>query len=202
MKNYICINDQKISLSEEQVQQIRDSFSLPGMKLAEVPVGDTCKIGGHEMIVLDHFDGATMLLRKDLLRKSQEFGPSNNYNGSYVDDICKDFEKEIAAIVGEANLLLHEVDLTADDGLKDYGTIQRYASILTADQARRYVDILDKYKLDTWWWLATAWSTPTHDDATLVKCVSPSGLINNDACFNRIGVRPFCILKSDIFVSC
>lgn len=201
MNNYICINDQKISLSEEQVQQIRGSFGLPEMKLADVPVGVTSKIGDHEMIVLAQINGATLLLRKDPLRESQEFGTDNNYNGSYVDDICNEFAAEIAAIVGQDNIILHDVDLTADDGLKDYGVIQRYASLLTTDQARRYVELLDKYKLDVSFWLATAWSTPKHGDKSWVKCVSPSGCIYYDFYYYDFAVRPFCILKSDIFVS-
>ncbi len=201
MNNYICINNQKINLSEDQVQQIRGSFDLPGDQLADVPAAGIAKIGNHEMIVLEHIGGATLLLRKDPLRESQEFGTNNNYNGSYVDAICQEFAKEIAAIVGDDNLLLHDVDLTADDGLKDYGVIQRYASILTAPQARQYVEILDKYKLDVPFWLATAWSTPTHDDKSLVNCVWPSVGVNLSNCSDDRAVRPFCILKSNIFVS-
>lgn len=205
MSNYICINNQKIGLSEDQVQQIRGSFGLPLVKLENVPVRETCKVGDHEMIVLDRVNGATLLLRKDLLRDAEEFGTNNNYDGSYVDEICNEFAKEIAAIVGEDNILLHDVDLTADDGLKDYGIIRRKASLLTAEAARRYVDILDKYKLDAWWWLATPYSTPKHGNSSWIKCVSPSGNFYNRFCGDRDGggggVRPFCIIKSNIFVS-
>ena len=172
----------------------------PG-KLSDVPVGELVTIGGHQMIVLEQTGSETMLLRKDLLRDKQEFGTTNNYDGSYVDAICQEFAKELASVVGEDNVILHDVDLTSDDGLKDFGTIQRYASLLTAEQARRYVQFLDKYKLDTWWWLATPCSTPTHSDSSWVKCVSPSGIIINYFYNFDCGVRPFCILKSNIFVS-
>ena len=201
MNNYICINNQKIGLSEDQVQQIRGSFGLPLVKLEDVPVGETCKVGNHEMIVLDRVDGASLLLRKELLRDAEEFGTNNNYDGSFADEICNEFAKEIAEIVGEDNILLHDVDLTADDGLKDYGIIRRKASLLTAEPARRYVDILDKYKLDAWWWLATPYSTPKHGNSSWIKCVSPAGNVCNCSYFNVSGVRPFCILKSNIFVS-
>ena len=153
------------------------------------------------MIVLEHTGDTTLLLLKGLLKDDQEFGENSNYNGSYVDAICQEFAKEIATIVGESNIVLHDVDLTSDDGLKDYGTIQRHASLLTTDQARRYVQILDKHKLDAWWWLATPWSTPAHGTTSLVKCVSPSGNFRNRFYNVGGGVRPFCILKSDFFVS-
>ena len=201
MKNYICIQSQKIELTEEQVNEIKASLGVPGTKLSDVPVGDTVKIGKHEMIVLQHSVTTTTLIRKDLLVDEQEFGKNNNYNGSYVDAKCNEFADEIADIVGAENMIEFTVDLTADDGLKNYGRIERKAALLTAEQYRRYVEILDKYKLDNWWWLATAHSTAKHGSSSWVKCVAPSGFINFSLYFNYYGVRPFCILKSNIFVS-
>ena len=94
------------------------------------------------------------------------------------------------------------MDLTADDGLKCYGSVKRKASLLTTETYRRYVYILDKHKPDDWWWLATALSTPAHGYKSAVKCVAPSGYVFNYLCnYDDFGVRPFCILKSHIFVS-
>lgn len=201
MKNYICINEQKVELTAEQVAKLRKICNIPSVKLSEVAVGDTVMIGDHEMVVLDRFGDATALIRKELLVDDQVFGSNNNYAGSAVDKICEEFADEIAGIVGTDNLLLHRVDLTSDDGLKDYGAIDRRAALLTADAYRRYVYVLDKHKVNEWWWLATAYSTPTHGYESTVKCVSPSGRIGNVYYWGRRGVRPFCILKSTIFVS-
>lgn len=201
MKNYICINDQKVELTDEQVAQLKGSFNLPGMKLADVPVGEIFKIGNHEMVVLEHSGDTTAVIRKDLL-PDQRFGTNNNYDGSDVDKTCIKFADEIEAAVGKDNLCLHTVDLTADDGLKDYGSIKRKASLLTCEKYRRFVYILDKHKPDKWWWLATALSTPAHDYKTTVKCVAPSGYVSRGSCYyDFLGVLPFCILKSHIFVS-
>lgn len=201
MKNYICVNDKKIELTQEQVEQIAAAYGQKDVQLADVAVSDTVKIGNHEMVVLEHSGYTTALIRKDLL-PDRQFGKNNNYAGSYVDEVCNEFAKEIGAAVGEENLVLHTVDLTTDDGLKDYGKVQRLASLLTCDQYRRYVEILDEHKPDAWWWLATAYSTEKHDNDRWVKCVSPSGIIDRVS-YGRIdfGVRPFCILKSNIFVS-
>ena len=202
MTNYISINGQKINLTAEQVERIKESFQIPGVKLADAVPGDIVKVGKHEFIVLEHREGGTALIRKDLLRTGEEFGDNNNYGKSKVDRICNQFAEEIAGIVGEDNILLHEVDLTSDDGLKDYGTIQRKASLLTAERYRQYVEILDKHKIDAWWWLATAFSTAAHENDSWVKCVSPAGYFFNYGYYNyNFGVRPFCILKSSIFVS-
>lgn len=201
MSNYISINGQKINLTAEQVERIKESFQIPGVKLADTAPGDIVKVGSHEFIVLEHREGGTALIRKDLLRTGEEFGDNNNYGKSKVDRICNQFAEEIAGIVGEDNILLHEVDLTSDDGLKDYGTIQRKASLLTAERYRQYVEILDKHKIDAWWWLATAFSTAAHENNSWVKCVSPAGYFYDIYCNSDRGVRPFCILNSSIFVS-
>ena len=208
MKNYISINDQKIQLTQEQVQQIIAAFgqlsSQPdsNVKLSDVAAGDTVRIGDHEMIVLEQMDGHTALIRKDILPEKIAFGSNNNYIGSNADNACEAFASEIACVVGAENMVLHDVDLTSDDGLDDFGKATgRRASLLTADMYRRYVRILDKHTVKAWWWLATPFSIPPHDEDNWVKCVSPSGCFGNCRYGFDCGVRPFCILKSTIFVS-
>ena len=200
MKNYISINGQKTELTQEQIEQIRASFGLNSVRLSAVAVGDTVKIGDHELIVLEQSGDTTALICKDFI-DTCSFGSSNNFDGSKVDKICSKFATKLAKIIGEDNVILHTVDLTSDDGLNDYGSVKRFASLLTADLYRRYVYTLDKHKLDAWWWLATPFSTPTHGYEIAVKCVSPRGRISYFNFNYDYGVRPFCILKSNIFVS-
>ena len=202
MKNYIFINNQKIELTDEQVKQIMGAGIPADTKLSDIAVGDTAKIGNFEMVVLEQHDGEAAVLLMDVYGKDTVFGKNNNYNGSDVDEKCMEFAGELAKIIGWENIVLHKVDLTTDDGLKDYGTVERRASLLTADLYRRYVEILDKHKLDKWWWLATAHSTDKHGNSNWVRCVAPSGVISNFSYDSGdYGVRPFCILKSNIFVS-
>ena len=201
MKNFISINGKKTELTEEQVQQIKASFGFNSVRLSSVDVGETVKIGDYELIVLEQSGDTTALICKDFI-ESCAFGDSNNYDGSKVDKLCSTFATGLAKIIGEDNVIQHTVDLTADDGLKDYGSVKRFASLLTTDLYRRYVYTLDKFKPDAWWWLTTPYSTPTHDHTSWVKCVSPSGCFSNGLYdFNVDGVRPFCILNSNIFVS-
>lgn len=202
MNNCIIINGQKIELTEEQIAQIVAAQNAGSIKLGDVPEGETVKIGNHEMIVLEHVGAATLLIRRDLLPEAISFGENNNYDGSNADTLCNGFANEIADIVGEENLLPHNVDLTSDDGLKDYGVIERFASAFTAERQRRYVETLDKYPVDRWGLLATPHSTAKHGDNRRVKCVSPSGFILDGGYYDfDYGVRPYCILKSSIFVS-
>ena len=202
MKNYIVLKGRKIELTEEQVAEMQKSFGIGEVKLSTIPTGDTFKIGKYEFVVLEHSNDTTAVILKKLLYSGKKFGSSNNYKNSNADKLCNDFGNEIEGIIGKNNLIEHTVDLTADDGLKDYKSVKRKMALITVNNYRRYVEILDKHKLDMWWWTATAYSTPTHGYEYAVKCVSPSGVIyyGNGDC-NYFGVRPFCILNSNIFVS-
>ena len=203
MKNYITIHGRQIELSAEQTEQFEMLLNLPKKQLSEVPAGETCMIGGFEFLVLEHNNGTTALILKYMHGKTTKFGENSNYAGSTADKRCNAFAEELMKRIGEENVVEHAVDLTADDGLKDYGVIRRRASLLTADMYRRFVYLLDNHKPMSWWWLATPFSTKAHGDTDAVKCVSPSGYISD---FNYCGsvfsgVRPFCVLKSNIFVS-
>lgn len=201
MKNYLSLNGNEIALTDAQVEDIKKSFGLGTKELGKVNVGKTAKIGEFEFVVLEHSPETTAVILKGLYKESEEFGKNNNFDGSYADESCKEFEKELANIIGAENIIGHTVDLTSDDGLKCYGVVHRNVALLTTELYRRYVDILDEHKPDRWWWLATPHSTPKHCDNDWVKCVAPSGCIYDFIYFSNCGVRPVCILKSSIFVS-
>lgn len=203
MENYICIKGNRIPLSNELAKLAQKLFgNFSSVKLAEIPEGETFKIGDYAFVVLQQTADGTAVVLKDPHPEGVRFGTNNNYDGSNVDDCCNKFAESLASMIGDESIIQHEVVLTSNDGLGDYGHVTRKASLLTAEQYRRYVRILDNYKPDRWWWLATPWSTETHGNSSATLCVSPSGCINFHSCINGDnGVRPFCILKSDIFVS-
>ena len=202
MKTFISIGGVEIPLTESQTEQIRAAFAAePCSRIADVPVGEIFKIDCYEFVVLEQMPGQTAVILKDILEKTV-FGSNNRLPGSKVDELCCEFAEAVADLVGYDGIVEHEVDLTSDDGLKDYGSVQRLASPLMAAQYRQYVDVLDRHKPGAWWWLATPFSAERHDDYRFVKCVSPSGYLNSDHCNGGgFGVRPFLIFKSDIFVS-
>ena len=208
MENYIFAKNQKIVLTDEQADIIGAALRAmaPTQKtetmLADVPAGEVAKISGQEFIVLEHIGEQTYLITKNFIKDKTKFSErNNNYDGSVVDDICKDAEGLLEDMVGKDNVVEFDLDLTSDDGLKDYGQIRRKVALMTADMYRKYVDILDKNNPKKWWWLATPSSTKRHENDVWVKYVSPSGFIDFGNYDYAGGVRPFCILKSDIFVS-
>ena len=198
MKNFIQINGRQIELTEERAASLAETYGPKPTALCDIPVGKTFFVGGYEFVVLEHTEQGTAAILKGLL-DDMLFGSNNNFEGSDVSERCRDFAEELETAFGGGILVTHTVDLTSDDGLKDYGSVQRKCSPLTADLYRRYVDVLDLHKVDRWWWLATPYSTPRHENASWVKCVAPSGGINFGDCFDDSGVRPFLLFESSIF---
>ena len=167
--------------------------------LGDMACGRTVKIGNREFIVL-HQNGKTTALICKEFAKEMEFGISGDWQSSDVRAYCNgEFYNELVNAVGAENIVKHTVDLLAQDGTGEGVSCEDNVSLLTLDMYRHYRKYLPNY--GKWWWLATAFSTAKHNDTDWVKCVSPDGGIGNDY-FNGVsGVRPFCILKSNIFVS-
>ena len=181
-----------------RIEAIKRILTTKEVKLSDVAVGETAIIGGYEFIVLEHTKETTHVISRFPLLKSVRFGKFNNYNGSVVDAICNGFAAEIAETVGSKNIVEHTVDLTSDEGLDNYGKIRRKMSSLTCDIFRKYVQILNKYEISKWWWLATPYNGGNAYD--WIKCASPYGYIGNGRNDYCAGIRPYCILKSNIIV--
>lgn len=205
MKNFMVIKNGKvnvsITLTDDELKELVEKYGHKTTKLADVPVGDTVKIGSWEFIVLEHNKDTTAVILKDCLFTKEKFGDDNNYEGSHADRVCNRFARCLSDLIGFHNIIEHTVDLTADDGLKCYGSVKSYASLLTANLYRKYVDILDRYNPGISWWLSTAYSTPKHENNTLIKCVTSSGDVNSGGCCYACGIRPFLTLNSSVSVS-
>lgn len=81
------------------------------------------------------------------------------------------------------------------------GTVDCKIRPITFDEAREYTDITPNNDLNDWYWILSPWSTEERGWKKNITIVSPSGYICNYNCYDVNGVRPVCILKSNIFVS-
>ena len=97
--------------------------------------------------------------------------------------------------------MAHTVDLTSVDMQKAFEPCECLVRPLTFDEAREYNDLLVNKELNDWWWTCTPWSTTERGWKYAITVVSPSGYVDDRGCDSDYGVRPFCILKSNIFVS-
>lgn len=186
-------------LEEMEAKEGNESKAL----LSSLHPGDTFKIGEHDFIVLEQSNGQTKVISKGLMAEEKNFDEdTNDYGKSSIKDFI---ESEIQPIVekevGAENLIEHEVDLTSVDMQEEFEPCRCKVRLITFDEAREYNGILVNDDFDDWWWTCTPWSTPKRGWSYSVAVVSPSGNFNGDFCFSRYGVRPVCILKSNIFVS-
>lgn len=112
-------------------------------------------------------------------------------------DILPIFESDF----GKENIIEHEVDLITVDMQKDYGKCACKVRPLTFDEAREYNDLIVNKELDDFWWTCTPWSTEERGWTCSLAVVSPAGDIAKWSYDDGSGVRPACILKSNIFAS-
>lgn len=172
------------------------------VQLADIEQYKTFKIGDVEFIVLKQFDGKTFCLTRNFIAEGTEFdNETNNLANASVLKVLDDFEKKIADAIGAENLCEFEIDLTTDDGLKDYGSIKRKTGLLTDVQYREHSEGIEPYAVDDRWWLANAVSTPRRNINYSVRCVADDGCMYYRNCSINYGVRAVCIFKSNIFVS-
>lgn len=89
------------------------------------------------------------------------------------------------------------IDLTADDGLKNYGGDRVRIGLITCEEYRLLRGNIPALP-DRWWWTAT----PDSPINNFVRSVNSGGsLYYYYAYYGDYGVRPLCNLKSEILVS-
>lgn len=159
--------------------------------------------GGLDCIVLDVEQDKILVLAKESIGNMPfDEGNSNNFpKGTLCKYLNGEFIKKLKANGADTSALIPTtIDLTSDDGLKDYGETTQKIFLLTCDMYRKYRSVIPN--LDDWWWLATAYSTESNGYAYYARYVSSDGSLNGNYAFTGYyGVRPAFYLKSSILES-
>lgn len=103
--------------------------------------------------------------------------------------ICKVLNNEFRPLLDDNDLLTYQMDLTADNGDKAYGSLCVHAGLLSADLYRKYRDYIPSY--NDWVWLCTPWYCSGF--AYYVRFVDTVGALNGYYASNASGVVPACI---------
>ena len=164
--------------------------------------------GGLEWVVLAHNPQkkAVLVLAADVLKTESgetRYMPfdeenKNDFAASSVRAFLNgDFLEELAAAGADKEAFLPlALDLTSDDGLKDYGIDRVTIGIYTDQIYREFRNIIPP--ASDWHWTATPLSGNSYD----VRNVYSAGALNYNIAYSGYrGVRPLCVLKSDILVS-
>ena len=124
-----------------------------------------------------------------------EFGTDNNYANSAVRKELLEHEFTLSLQKEYGDRLVPAVmNLTALDGLKDYGKV---TDIIGIPDLNLYRECRENILAgDRWWWLSTPNSTPSGTGSSGVRYVDSDGDVDWRGCGWDGGVRPFFILKS------
>ena len=173
----------------------------PHIELANVKIGECFIYGGIEWVKLDQNRNEVIAIATEPVferafdeEKCNDWRKSSlrrELNGQFLDALIAEGANPTAFVEFESNL-------TADDGMTDYGTAQDKIALITCDLYRKYRTLLPK--IGRWWWTLTPL---TCDPGYLcnVRIVNSSGAISwNYTNSGDGGVRPLCHLESSIFV--
>lgn len=185
------------------VKMLEEREQSNKVKLESLKAGETFCIGEDDYIVLEQHEGKTKVISKDFIAEDRKFADDTvNYKTSGLRKCIEaEIQPTIENEVGAENLVEHRVSLETVDGRNDYGELTCKVRPITFDEARKYNNLIVNNDLDDWWWTCTAWTSPNREYNRSIAVVLPSGYVYVNVCCSCVGVRPVCILKSNIFVS-
>lgn len=195
-------NKEILQKAKELVELLEKQEETGNVELSTLKRGDVFQTTGKRKYkVLEQYEDTAKIISLDLVKENVKFGDNIDYNKSNVKKLCdteilKDFEEEF----GTENIKEHTAEIITADGQK-VGSAKCKIRPITFDEAREYTDITPNKNLSDWHWTLSPWSTEERGWEKSLVVVSPSGNINGFYYCNVNGVRPVCILKSNIFVS-
>lgn len=192
-----------LELAKKLVAAIEKEDQKNKVMLKDIPVGGKFVTGIGRFIVLEQKEDSTVVITEDLYREDVKFDDDcTDYKKSSLRELCEgEILNEFSDEFGEENICTNEAGLVTLDGQEVFGKLLTKVRPLTFDEAREYNDLLVNKDIPDWYWTCTPWSTKERGCGYSVAVVSPSGSFDYDVCNCSLGVRPFCILKSNIFVS-
>lgn len=192
-----------LELARKLVAAIEKEDQKNKVMLKDIPVGGKFDTGIGRFIVLEQKEDSTVVITENLYREDVKFDDDcTEYRKSSLRELCEgEILNEFSEEFGKENICTNEAGLVTVDGQEVFGKLLTKVRPLTFDEAREYNDLLVNKGLTDWYWTCTSWSTKERGWEYSVAVVSPSGFVflNDYDC--SLGVRPVCILKSNIFVS-
>ena len=192
-----------LDMARELVKKLEEEEKQSKVQLSTLNPGDVFKIGEYDFVVLKQNEGTTEVISKGFMAKKVKFDEdSKDYSKSNLRKVIETkIQPVIEAEVGVENLVETVADPKSVDSQYEFTGCKCKVRPITFDEARMYNNLLVNKALNDWWWTCTPWSTEDRGWKYSIAVVAPSGNVNGINCYYGRGVRPFCILKSNIFVS-
>lgn len=194
-----ALQDQ-IDVLKKEINALKGNNSKNMNKLPTgLSIGDEFQLAGTTWKIMDITDTGYMCLAEPMDNKKFDFNDNNWKTSDLRNYLNKEFLEKIEEEIGKGNVLEFERNLFSLDGQTEYGACIDKVSLLTIDEYRKYRKYIPN--ADKWWWLITPWSTPCNNQSVAVTVVTCSGDITDECYGINNGVRPLCILNSNIFIS-
>lgn len=193
----------ELEVARALVKMLEEREQSNKVKLESLKAGETFCIGENDYIVLEHHEGKTKVISRNFIAEDRKFADDTaDYKTSGLRKYIEaEIQPTIENEVGAENLVEHRVSLETVDGQDNYGGLVCKIRPITFDEARQYNNLIVNKDLNDWWWTCTAWTSPNRECNRSIAVVLPSGYVYSLNCNISDGVRPVCILKSNIFVS-
>ena len=196
-------NSEILKKAKELVELLEKQEESGKVKLSELNPGDIFQTTGKRKYkVLEQYTEHTKIISLGFVKENVKFdNNTSNYEKSSLRKLCdteilKDFEEEF----GEENIETDVADLITVDG-QEIGEVKCKVRPLTFDEARKYTELMPNKELNDYYWTCSAWSTEERGWKYAIAVVSPSGFFRLNYYGVSYGVRPVCILKSNLSVS-
>lgn len=170
--------------------------------LSELKPGDRFMYGGVEWVKFEDIGAGTLCLSagvpfcrafdEENCNDWRESSLRRELNGAFLDAL-------VAEGADRGAFLDWESDLTADDGMTDYGTAVDKIALRSDALCRKYREITPP--VDEWCWNLTPWTCDASNSCSVRYVYSSGAMIWSCACNGYWGVRPICYPKSEILVS-
>ena len=160
--------------------------------------GDRFGYGMKSAIVLDKMDNGVLCMVVDENYQCRfDKNRSNNFAESTLrTELNAHYMRQwIDEGANSRDFVEMEVDLTADDGIDDYGTCTCFFAPRTCDQHRKYRKLIPN--CDDWEFTATPYSVKSNGGFCYVRGVRADGSRNADNAGVASWVRPLSKLKPD-----
>ena len=166
------------------------------MKIKDLKSGERFRFSGYDWILLGDEQGGKLAITEKVVGKYpfDKDGCNDWRKSSLRKFLNSDFLKKLK----KEDLMSFTSDLTADDGMTDYGHSEDFVFLLSDALYRKYRYKMPKY--DTWSWTITPYSTYP-PIAGFERCVNTDGTLSNYYAHHSYGAAAACLLnpQSEIY---
>jgi len=162
------------------------------IKIKNLRSGERFEFCGFEWVLLGDEQSGKLAVMADIIDEYPF--DKNNKNDWRKSSLRAELNEKFIKKLDTSALLPFVSDLTADDGLKDYGTSEDLVFLLSCDLYRKYRAVMPKY--NTWVWTITPYSTlPSY--ANYERVVYTGGTLYGLDATHSLGAAAACLFNPE-----